>query len=51
MLKASLRNGYMLLLFILFSFVLNEIVILGNDLIAESVDLMLSGRQVYFQGL
>ena len=48
MLKASLRNGYMLLLFILFSFVLNEIVILGNDLIAESVDLMLSGRQVYF---
>lgn len=48
MLKASLRNGHMLLLFILFSFVLNEIVIIGNDFIAESVDLMLSGKQVYF---
>lgn len=48
MVKAGLRNGYMLLLFILFSFILNEVVILGNDLIAEATDLMLSGQPVNF---
>lgn len=48
MVKAGLRNGHMLLLFIVCSFVLNEIVIVGNDLIAEAIDLMLSEQPVYF---
>ncbi len=48
MVKAGLRNGYMLLLFLLFSVVVNEIIIIGNDFIAEATDLMLSGQQVDF---
>ncbi len=48
MVKASLRNGYMLLLFIIFSFVLNETIITGNDFIAEAVDLMFLGQKIYF---
>ena len=48
MVKAGIRNGYMLLLFLIFSFVLNEVVILGNDLIAEATDLMLIGQPVNF---
>ena len=48
MVKAGLRNGYMLLLFIIFSFILNEIIIVGNDFIAKATDLMLSGQEVYF---
>lgn len=50
MAKAGLRNGYMLLLFVFFSFVVNEIIIIGNDFIAEATDLMLSGQPVYFSG-
>ncbi len=48
MVKAGLRNGYLLLLFILFSFGLNEIIITGNDFIAKAADEMLSGQQVHF---
>lgn len=48
MVKAGLRNGYMLLLFMIFSFILNEIIIIGNDLIANATDSMLSGQPVYF---
>ena len=48
MAKAGLRYGHLLLLFLLFSFVLNEVVLLGNDLIAQATDRMLSGEQVYF---
>lgn len=48
MVKAGLRNGYMLLLFIIFSFILNEVIIVGNDFIAKATDLLLSGQQVYF---
>ena len=48
MVKAGLRNGYMLLLFILFSFGLNKIIIMGNDFIAKATDLMLSGQPVDF---
>lgn len=48
MVKAGIRNGYLLLLFILFSFGLNEIIISGNDLIAKATDQMLAGQPVYF---
>lgn len=48
MTKSALRYGYLLLLFLLFSFVLNEIVIMGNDLIAEATDSMLMGQEVSF---
>ena len=48
MVKSGLRYGYLLLLFLLFSFVLNEVVLWGNDLIATATDRMLSGEQVYF---
>ncbi len=48
MVKASLRSGYMLFLFISFSFVLNIVVVIGNDFIADATDLMLSGHQIYF---
>ncbi len=48
MVKAALRNGYLLLFFIIFSFVLNEAVIIGNDFLAEAADTMLSGQQVPF---
>ena len=48
MVKAGIRNGYMLLLFIIFSFILNEVIIAGNDFIAKATDLLLSGEQVYF---
>lgn len=48
MVKAGLRNGYMLILFIIFSFILNEVIIEGNDFIAKATDLLLSGEQVYF---
>ena len=48
MVKAGLSNGYMLLLFVFFSFAVNEIIIIGNDFIAEATDLMLSGQPVYF---
>ena len=49
MVKAGLRNGYMLLLFVFFSFVVNEIIIIGNDFIAEATDLMLSGQPCLFK--
>ncbi len=48
MVKTGLRNGYILLLFIIFSFILNETIIIGNDFIAEATDQMLSGQQIYF---
>ena len=51
MVKASIRNGYMLFLFLVASVILNEIIILGNDLIAEATDTMLSGQPVYFSKL
>lgn len=51
MVKASIRNGYMLFLFLIASVILNEIIILGNDLIAEATDTMLSGQPVYFSKL
>ncbi|MDE7324173.1 MAG: ABC transporter ATP-binding protein/permease [Lachnospiraceae bacterium] len=49
MVKAGLRNGYMLLLFIIFSVVLNEIILLGNDLIAQAADGVMGGQQVDFE--
>ena len=51
MVKASIRNGYMLFLFLIASVILNVIIILGNDLIAEATDTMLSGQPVYFSKL
>lgn len=48
MVKACLRNSYLLLLFIVFSFILNETVIIGNDFIAKATDVMLSGQKIYF---
>lgn len=48
MVKAGIRNGYLLLLFLLFSFGLNEIIIMGNDVIANATDQMLAGQQVQF---
>lgn len=51
MVKASIRNGYMLFLFLIASVILNEIIILGNDQIAEATDTMLSGQPVYFSKL
>ena len=50
MVKAGLRNGYMLLLFIIFSVFLNEVIILGNDLIAQAADKVLGGEQMQFTG-
>ena len=47
MVKPSLRHGYMLLLFIICSIVLNEIIIIGNDFIANATDSMFSGQQVF----
>jgi len=49
MVKAGLRNGYMLLFFVICSFILNAIVIAGNDLIAGATDSMLAGQPVYFK--
>lgn len=46
--KAGLRNSYLLLLFIIFSFILSESIIMGNDFIAEATDMMLSGQKIYF---
>lgn len=50
MVKAGLRNGYMLLMFIIFSVFLNEVIILGNDLIAQAADKVLGGEQMQFTG-
>ncbi len=48
MVKAGLRNSYLLLLFIIFSFILSESIIIGNDFIADATDMMLSGQEIYF---
>lgn len=48
MVKAGLRNGYLLLLFILFSFILSESIIIGNNFIAKATDIMLSGQTIDF---
>ncbi len=48
MVRAGFRNGYMLLLFILSAVGLNEIILLGNDLIAQAADGVLDGQQVDF---
>lgn len=48
MVRAGLRNGYMLLLFILAAVGLNEIILLGNDLIAQAADEVLGGQQIDF---
>lgn len=48
MVKAGLRNGYLLLFFIVFSFILSESIIIGNDFIAEATDIMLSGQKISF---
>lgn len=50
MVRAGLRNGYMLLLFIIFAVFLNEIIILGNDLIAQTADKVLGGEQMQISG-
>lgn len=50
MVRAGLRNGYMLLLFIIFAVFLNEIIILGNDLIAQTADKVLGGEQMQITG-
>lgn len=50
MIRAGLRNGYMLLLFIIFAVFLNEIIILGNDLIAQTADKVLGGEQMQITG-
>ena len=48
MIKAGLRNGYMLLLFILSAVILNEIILLGNDFIAKAADEVMGGQQIDF---
>lgn len=50
MIRAGLRNGYMLLLFIIFAVFLNEIIILGNDLIAQTADKVLGGEEMQITG-
>lgn len=50
MIRAGLRNGYMLLLFIIYAVFLNEIIILGNDLIAQTADKVLGGEQMQITG-
>lgn len=46
MVKASLHNIHMLLLFILFSFLSSEILIVGNDYIAKATDAMFAGEAI-----
>lgn len=48
MIRAGVRNAYMLLLFVLFSVLLNGVVILGNDLVAQAADKVLGGQQIDF---
>ena len=48
MVKAGLRNSYLLVLFLLFSYAMNKAVIMGNEIIAKVIDTMLSGQQVVF---
>ena len=48
MVRAGLRNGYMLLLFILAAVGLNEIILLGNDLIAQAADEVRAGSRLIF---
>lgn len=48
MVRAGVRNAYMLLLFVLFSVLLNEVIILGNDLVAQAADEVLGGQQIDF---
>lgn len=46
--QAGLRNGILFVFYIVTSFVLNEIVIIGNDFISEATDSMLAGQEVNF---
>lgn len=46
--QAGLKNGILFVFYIATSFVLNEIVILGNDFISEATDSMLAGHEVNF---
>ena len=46
--SAGLRNGYMLLVFVLSAVFLNGVIILGNDLIAQAADVVLGGQQMDF---
>lgn len=48
MIRAGVRNAYMLLLFVLFSVLLNGVIILGNDLVAQAADKVLGGQQIDF---
>ena len=48
MVKAGWRNGYLLALFLLFSYVMNKAVIMGSDVIARATDAMLSGQGAAF---
>lgn len=48
MVKASFRNGYLLFFFVVLSFLLSEIVILGNDYIATATDAMLLSESIHF---
>lgn len=48
MIRAGVRSAYMLLLFVLFSVLLNGVIILGNDLVAQAADKVLGGQQIDF---
>lgn len=48
MIRAGVRNAYMLLLFVLFSVLLNGVIILGNDLVAQAAGKVLGGQQIDF---
>ena len=48
MVKQSFRKGYLLIFFVILSFVSSEIVILGNDYIATAADAMFVGEPIHF---
>lgn len=44
----SIRHSVYLLIYVIMAFILNEILIIGNDYIAKATDNMLSGEEVIF---
>lgn len=48
--QISLRHGLLLFIYIAAAFILNEILILGNDYIARAADDMFAGKEVDFSG-
>ena len=48
MVKQSFRKGYLLIFFVILSFVSSEIVIQGNDYIATAADTMFAGEPIHF---